>query len=86
MLPRLKPRTYYDLAVQVAIVRPDPIQGDMVHPIFAAAKAWSRRGLEAKQHLDTTTKLEGIGPDLSTLGSSRSSASLGSSFPPSSRR
>ncbi len=32
MLPRLKPRTYYDLVVQVAIIRPGPIQGDMVHP------------------------------------------------------
>ncbi|WP_454654100.1 error-prone DNA polymerase [Bosea beijingensis] len=32
MLPRLKPRTYYDLVVQVAIVRPGPIQGNMVHP------------------------------------------------------
>ena len=32
MLPRLKPRTFYDLAIQVAIVRPGPIQGDMVHP------------------------------------------------------
>ena len=32
MLPRLKPRVYYDLVVQVAIVRPGPIQGGMVHP------------------------------------------------------
>ncbi len=32
MLPRLKPRTYYDLVIQIAIVRPGPIQGDMVHP------------------------------------------------------
>ena len=32
MLPRLKPVTFYDLVVQVAIVRPGPIQGDMVHP------------------------------------------------------
>ena len=32
MLPRLKPRSYYDLVIQVAIVRPGPIQGDMVHP------------------------------------------------------
>ncbi|MEN2787818.1 error-prone DNA polymerase [Sphingomonas qilianensis] len=32
MLPRLKPRNLYDLTVQVAIVRPGPIQGDMVHP------------------------------------------------------
>lgn len=32
MLPRLKPRHYYDLVVQVSIVRPGPIHGDMVHP------------------------------------------------------
>jgi len=32
MLPRLKPRKFYDLVIQVAIVRPGPIQGDMVHP------------------------------------------------------
>ncbi|MBB86121.1 MAG: error-prone DNA polymerase [Xanthomonadales bacterium] len=32
MLPRLKPRNLYDLTIQVAIVRPGPIQGDMVHP------------------------------------------------------
>ena len=32
MLPRLRPTTFYDLVVQVAIVRPGPIQGDMVHP------------------------------------------------------
>ncbi len=32
MLPRLRPKTFYDLVVQVAIVRPGPIQGDMVHP------------------------------------------------------
>ncbi len=32
MLPRLKPRVFYDLVIQVAIVRPGPIEGDMVHP------------------------------------------------------
>ncbi|SIP92261.1 error-prone DNA polymerase [Bosea sp. TND4EK4] len=32
MLPRLKPQEFYDLVIQVAIVRPGPIQGDMVHP------------------------------------------------------
>lgn len=32
MLPRLRPRTFYDLVVEVAIIRPGPIQGDMVHP------------------------------------------------------
>jgi error-prone DNA polymerase len=32
MLPRLKPKEYYDLVIEVAIIRPGPIQGDMVHP------------------------------------------------------
>jgi error-prone DNA polymerase len=32
MLPRMKPKNFYDIAIQVAIVRPGPIQGDMVHP------------------------------------------------------
>jgi error-prone DNA polymerase len=35
MLPRLKPRNYYDLVVEIAIVRPGPIQGEMVHPYLA---------------------------------------------------
>ena len=56
MLPRLKPRKFYDLVIQVAIVRPGPIQGDMVHPYlrrrdktregrlsFSCAAARSRR-------------------------------------------
>ncbi len=41
MLPRLKPRTFYDLVIEVAIVRPGPIQGDMVHPYLQL-----REGLE----------------------------------------
>ena len=53
MLPRLKPRKFYDLVIEVAIVRPGPIQGDMVHPYLrrrsgketvdypvAVARAW----------------------------------------------
>ncbi|MBX9605371.1 MAG: error-prone DNA polymerase, partial [Gammaproteobacteria bacterium] len=32
MLPRLKPRCYYDLVIEIAIIRPGPIQGEMVHP------------------------------------------------------
>ncbi|MBT8494069.1 MAG: DNA polymerase III subunit alpha, partial [Deltaproteobacteria bacterium] len=32
MLPRLRPRTFYDLVIEVAIIRPGPIQGDMIHP------------------------------------------------------
>ncbi|MCA9214454.1 MAG: error-prone DNA polymerase [Planctomycetales bacterium] len=39
MLPRLKPRCYYDLVVEVAIVRPGPIQGGMVHPYLKARDA-----------------------------------------------
>ncbi len=34
MLPRLKPKTFYDLVIEIAIVRPGPIQGDMVHPFL----------------------------------------------------
>ena len=44
MLPRLRPREFYDLVIQVAIVRPGPIQGDMVHPYLKR-----RRGAEAVQ-------------------------------------
>ena len=39
MLPRLKPKKFYDLVIEVAIVRPGPIQGDMVHPYLRAATA-----------------------------------------------
>ena len=42
MLPRLKPQTFYDLVIEVAIVRPGPIQGGMVHPYLKR-----RQGLEA---------------------------------------
>ena len=41
MLPRLRPRAFYDLVIEVAIVRPGPIQGDMVHPYLKR-----RRGAE----------------------------------------
>ncbi|MBL4863926.1 MAG: error-prone DNA polymerase, partial [Rhodobiaceae bacterium] len=45
MLPRLKPRIFYDLVVEVAIVRPGPIQGDMVHPYLRR-----RNGEEAEDY------------------------------------
>ncbi len=45
MLPRLKPRKFYDLVIQVAIVRPGPIQGDMVHPYLRR-----RSGKEATEY------------------------------------
>jgi error-prone DNA polymerase len=41
MLPRMRPRSYYDLVIEVAIIRPGPIQGDMVHPYLRR-----RSGLE----------------------------------------
>jgi error-prone DNA polymerase len=46
MLPRLKPRTFYDLVIEVAIVRPGPIQGGMVHPYLRR-----RDGLESPETL-----------------------------------
>lgn len=45
MLPRLRPRNYYDLVIQIAIVRPGPIQGDMVHPYLKR-----RHGEEAVEY------------------------------------
>ena len=42
MLPRLRPRRYYDLVVEVAIVRPGPIQGGMVHPYLSAREKIAR--------------------------------------------
>jgi len=47
MLPRMKPKTLYDLTIQVAIVRPGPIQGDMVHPYL--------RRREGKEKVDYPT-------------------------------
>jgi error-prone DNA polymerase len=41
-LPRLRPRTFYDLVVQVAIIRPGPIVGKMVHPYLSGATGASR--------------------------------------------
>ncbi|HEY9042989.1 MAG TPA: PHP domain-containing protein, partial [Rheinheimera sp.] len=45
MLPRLRPANYYDLVIQIAIVRPGPIQGDMVHPYLKR-----RHGEEAVEY------------------------------------
>ena len=45
MLPRMKPRVFYDLVIEVAIVRPGPIQGDMVHPYLRR-----RSGLEPVEY------------------------------------
>ena len=57
MLPRLKPRCYYDLVIEVAIVRPGPIQGDMVHPYLrrrSGAEAVDYPGEEVRAVLHRT--------------------------------
>ena len=53
MLPRLKPRNFYDLVIEVALVRPGPIQGDMVHPYLRR-----RAGREAIETM--TPEVEGV--------------------------
>ncbi len=66
MLPRLKPRCFYDLVIEVAIVRPGPIQGGMVHPYLRRRQgkepvSYPRDGAEA-----------GAGPHAGRARSSRS--------------
>ncbi|MBT5030954.1 MAG: PHP domain-containing protein, partial [Proteobacteria bacterium] len=51
MLPRLKPANFYDLVIQIAIVRPGPIQGDMVHPYLSR-----RNGLEPVSYANDKIK------------------------------
>ncbi|MCC7459222.1 MAG: hypothetical protein IT390_19775, partial [Nitrospira sp.] len=57
MLPRLKPRNFYDLVIEVAIVRPGPIQGGMVHPYLkrrSGEEAVDYPSAEVKQALERT--------------------------------
>jgi error-prone DNA polymerase len=61
MLPRLRPREFYDLVIQVAIVRPGPIQGDMVHPYLKR-----RRGAEAVE-IPTPAPEHGPPDELSSI-------------------
>ncbi len=58
MLPRLKPRDFYDLVIEVAIVRPGPIQGDMVHPYLR------RRAGEEPVHFPSRALAEVLGKTL----------------------
>src|SRR2546425_3129608 len=50
-LPRMKPKCFYDVVIEVAIIRPGPIQGDMVHPYLNR-----RAGREAISYLDDRLK------------------------------
>jgi DNA polymerase III alpha subunit len=57
-LPRMRPRTFYDLVIQVAIIRPGPIQGDMVHPYLR------RRNGEEKVHFPSDALGQVLGKTL----------------------
>jgi error-prone DNA polymerase len=65
MLPRLRPRKFYDLVVEVAIVRPGPIQGDMVHPYLKQRKA-EREG-KMELHLPGPSREHGKPDELSSI-------------------
>ena len=58
MLPRLKPQEFYDLVIEVAIVRPGPIQGGMVHPYLRR-----RDGEEPVDYPSGRTLRDGAGQD-----------------------
>ncbi|HXW49388.1 MAG TPA: OB-fold nucleic acid binding domain-containing protein, partial [Xanthobacteraceae bacterium] len=58
MLPRLKPKCFYDLVIEVAIVRPGPIQGDMVHPYLR------RRDGIAKEYYPSPSRAHGSPDEL----------------------
>ena len=65
MLPRLRPRVFYDLVVQVAIVRPGPIQGDMVHP-YLKQRRLMREG-KADFHIPAPAPEHGPADELSSI-------------------
>ncbi|MGV3484361.1 MAG: error-prone DNA polymerase [Planctomycetaceae bacterium] len=60
MLPRLRPRCFYDLVIEVAIVRPGPIQGQMVHPFLAARQNPSKVGYPNDAIRDVLEKTLGV--------------------------
>ena len=60
MLPRLRPSSYYDLVVQIAIVRPGPIQGDMVHPYLRRRKGEEAVTYPSKEVKDVLSRTLGV--------------------------
>jgi error-prone DNA polymerase len=60
MLPRLKPRNFYDLVIEVAIVRPGPIQGDMVHPYLRRRNGEEKVDYPSKDLQDILGRTLGI--------------------------
>jgi error-prone DNA polymerase len=55
MLPRIKPKEFYDLVIEVAIVRPGPIQGDMVHP-YLRRREGKEKAIYPKPELEAVLK------------------------------
>ncbi|MGN7997686.1 error-prone DNA polymerase [Sphingomonas sp. 22176] len=60
MLPRLKPKVFYDLVIQVAIVRPGPIQGDMVHPYLRRREGKEKVEYPSDELKDVLDKTFGV--------------------------
>lgn len=60
MLPRLRPRAFYDLVIEVAIVRPGPIQGDMVHPYLRRRNGKERVSFPSQELADVLGKTLGV--------------------------
>ncbi len=60
MLPRLKPRIFYDLVIEVAIVRPGPIQGDMVHPYLRRRNGEEEVSYPSKELEEVLGKTMGV--------------------------
>ena len=60
MLPRLKPANYYDLVIEVAIVRPGPIQGDMVHPYLRRRQSLEEVSYPSKELEAVLSKTLGV--------------------------
>ena len=60
MLPRLKPQCFYDLVIEVAIVRPGPIQGDMVHPYLRRRQGLEEPNFPSEELKDILKKTLGV--------------------------
>lgn len=60
MLPRLKPREFYDLVIEVAIVRPGPIQGNMVHPYLRRRNREEEVDYPSEELRDVLSKTNGV--------------------------
>ncbi|XOV80078.1 MAG: error-prone DNA polymerase [Aestuariibacter sp.] len=60
MLPRLKPANFYDLVIQIAIVRPGPIQGDMVHPFLKRRDGREAESYPSEEIREVLSRTKGV--------------------------